>query len=457
LVVLPFQNLTGDPEQDYFSDGLTEEVITRLGGLQPQQLSVIARSSSMQYKNRNAPIERIGRELGVDYVLEGSTRREGNRVRISTTLIQVRDQTQRWADTFERELSGILALQSDVAKGVAGSLALTLLPDDRARLAVARRVNPDAYESVLQGRSHANKLTRADLDTAQRYFELALEKDPTYASAYAGLSFVWTSRQQMGFVASSESAPRLKAAIAKALELDSTLADGHRQLANQYAMTDWNWADAEREYQRAIELGPSDAEAPAFYSHYLYIMKRPIEAQAQIQRALALDPLSELVQALFGRDLVHARRFDEAVQQFQKVLKTNPNSPQALNNLAELYYLLDRHDDALEGEKARFRARGDVEIEQALIRGQSRTGYAGAIREAADTLAARSRVSHAASVDVAGLYLRAGQNDQALDWLERSFDMRDPMLPYIAVHPIYDVIRSNPRFQALLQRMNLPL
>jgi serine/threonine protein kinase/Tfp pilus assembly protein PilF len=456
LAVLPFENLTGDPDQEYFSDGLTEEMITQLGRLQPQHLSVIARSSSMQYKNRNTPIDQIGRELGVDYLLEGSARREGSRVRISATLIQVRDQTQRWADTFERELAGILALQSDVAQGVAKSLAITLLPAEQNRLASARTVNPEAYEAYLMGRSHQSKLTRADMDTAQRYFELALEKDHNYALAYLGIAAVWSGRQQMGFVPPSEAAPRMKVAVAKAIELDSDLPDIHSRLAGQTTWTDWNWAAAEPEFRRALEVLPNDAEVRAFYSHYLYIMKRPSEAVEQIRRALELDPLSLPVQTLYGRDLVHARRFDEAVLQFQKVLRTNPNSPQALNNLAEVYYILRRYDDALAAERTRFKARGDAEIEQALTRGQAESGYPGAIRQAAEALADRSRTTHVPPVDLAGLFLRAGQHDRALDWLERSFETRDPMLPYISAHPIYDSIRADARFQLLLRRMNLP-
>jgi adenylate cyclase len=410
----------------------------------------------MQYKNRNTPIDQVGRELGVDYVMEGSTRREGNRVRISATLVHVRDQTQRWADTFERDLTGILALQNDVAQGVAKSLALTLLPAEQDRLASPRPVNAEAYEAVLKGRSHASRLTRADIDTAQRYFELALEKDPNYAGAYLGLAGAWSGRQQMGFLPPSEAVPRMKAALAKAIELDGTLSEVHHRIAGQSTWTDWNWAAAEPEFQRAIELDPNNAEARAFYSHYLYIMKRPAEAVAQIQRALELDPLNVQVQALYGRDLVHARRFDDAVLQFQKVLKTNPDSPQALNNLAEVYYILRRYDEALAAEKARFKARGDVEVEQALMRGQAESGYPGAIRQAAEALADRSRSTHVPPVDLAGLFLRAGQHDRALDWLERSFETRDPMLPYISAHPIYDSVRADARFQSLLRRMNLP-
>ena len=295
LAVLPFENLTGDPEQEYFSDGLTQEMITQLGRLHPQRLSVTARTSSMRSKNRDAPIDQIGRELGVDYVLEGSARREGNRVRIDVTLIQVRNQTQRWADSFDRELAGILALQHDVARGVAGSLALTLLPAEQTRLGSARPVNPEAYEAYLRGLTFVERWTRADLDTALRYFEAALEKDPTYALAYLGIHQVWSTRQQVGASGPGEAASAMRTALAKAIELnalglDETRPTAHYALARQATWTDWDWAAAELNFQRAIELNPNYAEARASYSHYLHIMRRPDEAMAQIQRAIELDP-----------------------------------------------------------------------------------------------------------------------------------------------------------------------
>ena len=229
-------------------------------------------------------------------------------------MIDVRDQTQRWADTFERELAGILALQSDVARGVAGSLALALLPAEQARLDAVKTVNPEAYEAVLRGRSHVIKVTREDLDAALRYFELALQKDPDYGLAYAGIANVWSGRRQLGFAPPAEATPRLKAAAAKAIELvgdDSSYA--HLRLALDATFTDWNWAEAEPAFRRAIDLAPNDAEARAFYAHYLEIMHRPAEAMTEMRRAMALDPLSELIQSLSGATLMRAGLLDEAM------------------------------------------------------------------------------------------------------------------------------------------------
>jgi TolB-like protein/Tfp pilus assembly protein PilF len=456
LAVLPFENLTGDPEQEYFSDGLTEEMITQLGRLQPQRLTVIARTSSMRYKKRDTPVDQIGRELGVDYVMEGSARREGSRVRISATLIQVRDQTQRWSQSFERELSSILALQSDVARGVARSLALTLLPAENARLASAKPVNGDAYEAYLNGFSHASRLTRSDLDVAEKYFQLALARDPEYAPAYAGLAQVWSSRQQMQFVPPREAAPRMREAARKALELDDTLPAAHERLAIEHFTADWDWSAADAEFRKTIDLDPTFAQARATYSHFLYAMKRSQEGRTQIRRALELDPLNEQVRAFYAVTLGFEHLLKEEESELRTLLKTNPNSQMATNGLAEVLFFTGRYPEALASERDRWGARGDRDVEAALNRGYSEDGFRGAMRQAADLLSTRSSASGVLSIAVARLYVRAGAIDRALDSLEKAFDAHDPNIPYIGVAPVWDGLREQPRFQALLRRMKLP-
>ncbi len=459
LAVLPFENLTGDPEQEYFSDGLTQEMITQLGRLHPQRLSVTARTSSMQYKNRDAPIDQIGRELGVDYVLEGSARRDGSRVRISATLIQVRDQTQRWADSFDREFAGILALQSDVARGVAQALALTLAPEEQARLGSARPVNPEAYEAYLRGRSHLEKLNRAELDPAMRYFEAALEKDPTYALAYLGIYQVWGTRQQLGATPPSEAAPHMRAALAKAielnaLELDETRPAAHYALSAQ-ARTDWDWTGEEVNFRRAIDLDPNYAEARAFFSLSLLRMKRPDEAMTQIQRAIELDPLNALIQAIYCNLLVRVRRYDEAIVQCRNTLKTAPDSSVALTGLGMALHHTGRYKEVLDLERMRAARSGDRELDKALALGYAEGGYRDAMRRGGDVLASRSTRDRN-EMPIARFYLRAGENDRALDLLERGVEARDPNLPSISDNPDVDPLRGNPRFQDLLRRMKLP-
>ena len=456
LAVLPFENLTGDPEQEYFSDGLTEELITQLGRLHPQRLSVIARTSSMRYKNRDVPVDQIGRELGVDYVMEGSARREGNRVRISATLIRVSDQTQHWTDSFDRELASILALQGDVARGVAGSLALSLLPDEQSRVANARSVNPDAYEAYLKGNFHAQKQTSADLDVALKYFETALQKDPGYAPAHTGVAFVWTVKNQMGYVPPSDATPRVRAAAMKAVELDPALALGHYALG-MAAWNEWDWEANERAFRRAIELDPNLADVRAFYSHLLIALKRPDEALAQIERAVQLDPLNAFIRALYGVDLYFVRRYDEAIVQLQSALKTSPDLVTAHCVLRNAFNMKGIPDQALAGTEGCLGHYGR-EVKGALARGYSEAGYRGAMRRVADLLAMGVSGSYVAPIDVFDAYLHAGQKDLALEWLSKVVGARDPNVYGPLRDPFtVDSFRDDPRFQDILRRTRLPI
>jgi TolB-like protein/Tfp pilus assembly protein PilF len=289
LVVLPFANLTGDADQEYFSDGLTEELIAQLGRLHPQRLTVIGRTSAMRYKRTDKGIDQIGRELGVDYVLEGSARREATRVRITAQLVQVSNQTQKWSDTYERELAGILALQSDVSRGVARSLAFALLPAAESRLANARPVVPESYEAYLRGNQHRYRLTRADLDTALRYYEQALTADPNFALAYAGIAGVWNARRQAGFAMISEATLKQETALRRALELDDTQAESHVALA-EYRFARYEWAGAEQAYRHAFEINPNLAAALGQYSHLLAFLGRTEEALVHAEQAVRVDP-----------------------------------------------------------------------------------------------------------------------------------------------------------------------
>jgi eukaryotic-like serine/threonine-protein kinase len=456
LAVLPFDNLTGDSGQDYFSNGLTEEMIAQLGRLNPQHLGVIARASVMRYKNSSKPLDQIGRELGVQYILEGSARREADRVRITTQLIRTSDQTQLWTDSYESKLTDVLSLQTAVTRDIAKSLALTLLPGESARLAGARTVNPDAYEAYLQGREKMQQLSAPNIDAAEKYFQVALQKDPQYALAHAGIALVWIARQQMQFVPPRVAVPRAKEAAEQALDLDSTLAEAHYRLAAIKTWSDWDWPGAEREFQRAIELNPNFAEARASYSHYLIIMKRPAEAMTQIERALELDPLSELLQALYGQDLINLGRYDEAIAKLNVALRTASGNPMVLGGLSNAYYLKRMYAEALAAERSWWATRGDSAMVTALDRGHAEAGFQGAMRRAAETLAAKSRATNIAPYRLVQLYVKAGDQDQAIAWLEKSYEARDPNMPYIGIGAVLKPLHGDPRFQDLLRRMNLP-
>jgi len=454
IAVLPFENLSGDPDQEYFSDGITDALINELAKI--SALRVISRTSVMQYKEVKKSLSEIARELNVDAVVEASVLTIGGKVQIRAQLIQVSTEKNLWAQSYEREISDIMVLQSEMARAIAQEIKVILTPQEESRLASARPVNPEAYEAYLKGMFHLYKLSPQDSEIALQYFELALEKDPNYALAYAGISQAWSVLQQMGFVPPSEAAPKAKAAVMKALELDSTLAEAHYTLAAFRTWTEWDWEGAETAFRQAIELNPNYPYARAGYSHLLNIMRRPEEAMAQIERALELDPLNTLFQAFYGSDLMFVRRYDDAIAQFQKVLRTVPNHGVALNMIWITFHNKGMYEEALAGAKVWYAAVGYREVEEALARGYTEGGYRRAITRAAETLEARSGTTYVLPQEIAQLYVLAGKNDRALEWIERSVEARDPNIVYIGVLPEFDSLRDDPRFQDLLRRMNLP-
>jgi len=453
LAVLPFENGSGDPEQDYLSDGMTDELITSLGRLNPAILQVVGRTSVWRYKKRDTPIDQIGRDLRLDYVLEGSAQREADRLHIRAALIQVRDQTQRWAETYDKKMADIVALQSDVAKQVAVKLALTLLPAEEARLEHAPAVNPEAYDAWLKGTQARVKLTREGLETAERYFNLALEKDPTYAAAWAGIARVWTGRQQALITTPSEAAPKAKAAALKALALDENSWDAHRALAGILTWTDWDWPVAEREWNRLLALNPN-SDALSGHSHFLMSMRRPEEALAQATRAVELDPFDVKVHGFYAAVLNGMRRYDDAIAAARATLELQPGYGIALNVLHQALLAKGKYDESLAQERKEFA--GDRELLEALEQGYAEGGWAGSQRRLAAVWAARyGKPGGVGPLKLADAYREAGDRDRALEWLERGYEEHNPNMPYVG-GPHNDSLRADPRFQDLLRRMNLP-
>jgi TolB-like protein/tetratricopeptide (TPR) repeat protein len=455
IAVLPFENLSGDPQQEYFSDGMHEALITdlaQLGGLK----RVIARSSVVRFKGTKTPLAKVAHDLKVDALITGAVLRSGNRVRVSAQLINPATEAQLWAQSYDRDLRDILSLQNEIVSAITREVKVQLTPQEETRLTSTRQVNPEAYEACLKGRFHWYKLTRTDLDSALEYFELAREKDPNYALAYAGIASVWVGRQQQGLVAARDATPKAKAAALKALELDSTLAEVHYTLAGIHAWGDWDWVSGERAYLRAIELNPNYAAPRSSLSHLLYVLRRPEEAMAQIQRALELDPLNALFRSFYAMDLMYARRYDDAIAWLQDTLKSSPNDWVALSTLRSAYHMKHMYNEALEIWKASYAARGDQEAVEALASGFAENGYHGALQRVAETLIVRSRTTYVTPWQIGTLYTRAGKNKEALEWLEKAYDAHDPNMPYISVDPIFDNLRDEPQFQDILSRMKLP-
>ena len=453
IAVLPLQNLSGDPEQEYFADGMTEALITDLTKI--GALRVNSRRSVMRYKESNKTLVEIAEELDVDAIVEGSLLRVGDRVRIMAQLIDPETDQALWAESYERDLQDVLLLQSDIARAIAAQIEVALTPEETTRLAEARPVNPEAYEAYLKGQFHRQKLTEADLDAAFSYFERALQKDPDYARAYLGISRVWAGRGQMGFAPPREARQKGRAAVLKALELDDSVPEAHSTLATQKTWLEWDWPSAERSFERAIELDPNHAETRAYYAHFLDIMGRPDEAIPQAERAQELDPLEPLFRALYAVHLTFVRRYDDAIAEFRKADKTAPNQAFALNIFTEALHHNRMYEEALDAQRRYFASIDYGEGEEALTRGYAEAGYTGAMRRAADALAARALSTQIGAKITASLYARAGEHELTLEWLERAFANHDQGLAYIR-WPVFDSVRDDPRYQDLLRRMNLP-
>ncbi len=456
LAVLPFTNASGDAAQEYLGDGVAGELITQLGSLHPAELSVVGLTSVMRYKKTEKPPDEIARELGgVDYVLEGSAQRDASRVRITARLIRVRDQQQVWAQPYEHELSAIMLIQSDVAKNVAQALALRLLPAEKDRLASVRTVNPEAHEAYLRGSSLWKKLTPADVDAAQRLFDEALVKDPSYGPAYEGLTWVWLIRQMVNAAPPSEAGPKAKAAALQALALDGNSAGAHEALATVRWTCDWDWAGAELEWKRALELNPNSANAQAYYAHFLAQQGRADEALPHSELAIKLDPFNALYHGMYAMVLDYLRRWDDALAAARTALSYQPDLGIAIDMFQCVYVNKGMRAEQL--DEQRLRVGRDPERLAAFDRGLAEGGYEGAQRAIADVHARRYATNgkYRDAMGVAFRYLDGGDKDRAMDFLRKAYDAHDPSLLYVG-RPHWDRLRSDPRFQALLRRIGLP-
>jgi TolB-like protein/DNA-binding winged helix-turn-helix (wHTH) protein/Flp pilus assembly protein TadD len=458
MAVLPFANLSNDPEQEYFSDGLTEETITDLGELNPERLGVIARTSAAAYKHTNKTIAQIGRELGVDYILEGSVRREGGVARISAQLIRVKDQVHLWAHNYDRETGGLLALQNELGRAIAQQVQVKLAPPSGGGSTYKYAPNPEAYELYLKGRFYLNQRTYAEIDKSTEYFQRCIEKDPGFALGYAGLADSYlanTIRSPQDFD------PKAKAAAARALELDGELAEAHAALGAEKADFEYDWPGAEREFKRAIELNPNYAEAHFRYAlSYLMPQGQSENAIAEMKKALQLDPFSPIYNTVFGLTYFYARRYDQAQEQFKKAIDLNANFFVTHYHLAWLYSQSGQYENAI-SELTKGR----------LLSGDDRTVKAAApdevaLRKAWAALGARGfwqqllrsnekLVGNIGEFDVPQIYARLGDKQKALESLARNYEERRALGTLLNVDPAFDSLRSDQRFGDLVRRMGL--
>jgi TolB-like protein/Flp pilus assembly protein TadD len=450
LVVLPFDNLSGDPEQEYLSDGLTEEMIAQISRWQPGRLGVIARTSAMSYKNARKPVDEIGRELGVDYVLEGSVRRAGDRVRVTAQLIRVSDQSHLWAESYDREIHDVLSLQTDVARRVAREIGARASGPERQPDETVS-VDPTAYGAYLKGRYYAHKAQYWSTTRAIGYYEQAIETDPGFAPAHAALAeanvFSFPARETM---------PRAKASALKALELDPQLAEAHAALGLVQAFWEWDWPAAALSFQRAVEANPGHAEVRQYHSQYLSAMGRWDEALSESRRALELDPLSPRISSQHARVLYLARRFDEAIAQHRKTLELDPNEYWAWFFMGIAYENKGMLTEAIEAIRRSQELSGNKELAADLAEGYTREGYRGALQAwVGNWEKGARRGQNVQWVSVAMLYSRLGDKQKALECLEKAYEERSRALAYLKVEPQFDPLRSEARFQDLLRKMRL--
>jgi len=457
LVVLPLENLSGDKEQDYFADGMTDELIANLAKI--RSLHVISRSTAMAYKGIRKPLSEIARELNVDAVVEGTVMRVGNRVRITAELVQVSTDHHLWADTYESQMGDVLALQNRVSSAIVNEIRINLTPEERERLTKAPAVSPEAYENYLKGVYYWNKRSDENLAKAIGYFERAAHLDPQYALAYAGLSdcYAIISAEIFGTMPASEAAPKAKAAALRALELDPTLAQAQTSLATAKFNYDWDWSGASEGFQHAIGLNPSYATAYQRYSLYLIAMGRVQDGFAQIQRARELDPLSISINFSLGWRLYMAREYDRAIAQLQNTLEMDPTYELPHLVVGQAYE--QKGDYALaipELKKAVELSHGTPLMVSALAHAYARSGDRKEAENLLAQLQAKSRTQYVSPYYLAIVCVGLGKNDQAIDWLEKAFADRSNGLVFLKMEPELDDLRSNPRFIALQQKLGFP-
>jgi len=454
IAVLPFEDLSLQKDQEYFCDGLAEELINRLTNI--EDLKVPARTSAFSFKGKDLDYREIGEKLNVEMVLDGSVRKEGNKLRITIQLIKVADGFPVWSKTYQRNIEDTFDLWDEISLAIVDNLKIKLLGREKAKLVKRYTENIEAYNRYIKGRYFWNKRTKEGFKKGVEYFEQAIEEDPSYTLAYAGLADCYNLLGDYIYLPPKEAFPKAKEAALKALSIDNTLAEAHTSLAFVLSCYDWDWEGAEREYNHAIELNPGYAITHLWYAHFLANLKRHDEAIAEIKRAQELDPLSLIINNEVGHIFYKARQYDKAIEAFQKTLEMNPEFWKTQHDLAFTYLQKGMYGEAIKKiQKAKEFSKGLVLYHDILIG----TAYVrmGKIEEARKVLHNLLEGSKQVYVlpSIADIYFALGENDQGFKWLERAYEERLPWMKALKIDPAYDNVRSDPRFKALLKKMNL--
>jgi TolB-like protein/Flp pilus assembly protein TadD len=451
LAVLPLENLSGDPSQEYFADGMTEELTNKLA--QISALRVISRTSVAQYKNSHKSLPEVAKDLHVDAVVAGSVMRASGRVRITAQLIEASTDQHLWAKTYERDPQDVMTLQDEVAQAIADEVKVTLTPQEQARLSNSRPVNPAAHEAYLKG-NYLKLGTVAQRQKAKEYFDEAIRIDPGYAPAYAGLADYYWSATELN---PNAAMPKAKEDALKALALDPLLAHAHTALAAIHFYADWDWAGAEQEVRRALELNPNDADGHRTYSYFLVALGRNEEAFNEIRRAQEQDPLSIATQVTAGWVFYFARQYDQAVDQCKRALELDQNSAGGVDCLGSSYLAKEMYDQAIAATNRAVELSGN---DPSRLVGLGRAyALAGRKSEASKVLAELRQQSSRTYLPpniVAMVYAALGQREEAFSWLDKAFSERDRYMPWLKADCAFDSLRGDPRFAQLLRRVGFP-
>jgi TolB-like protein len=451
IAVLPFKLLSDEPNKQYLADGMMEAILLNLSKI--KDLRVMPSTSVEQFRVTTKTTRQIGKELGVEYLLEGRFQKDGNNVKVIVDLIKASKESQVWSKDYDRNWNDVFSVQSEVAQTIASELKAKFTPEEKQLIEKIPSTDLAAYDSYLKGVYYLRKNNNNDLKTALSYFELARDKDPKFALAYVGISMTWRWLQMSGDVQYVDGAPKAMAAIMRAIELDSASAEVQCQLAVlKYVM--WDWKSAESGFKKAIAINPNYAEAHRGYAYLMIIVGRPKEGMKQIDMALKLDPLNPWINTSYGYDLIYVYKYDKALSVFQDVLKMNPINNTAISNLPVVYHLLGKYKEGFESWKLYYNTEYKS-FAQVFDKGYAMGGYAGALNLEAETLVAKSKTTYFPPTEIAILYACAGNKGRALDMLERAYDVHDPGI--IALQcPIFDNLRNEPRYQDLCRKMNLP-
>lgn len=455
LAVLPLEDLSGEVSHEYFADGMTEALITSLAKI--KALRVISRTSAMQYRGVRKLLPQIARELNVDAVIEGSVLRSGDRVRIAAQLIHATSDEHLWAESYERDFRDILTLQSEIARQIADEVEIILTPEERARLGRTRQVNPEAHELYLKARYHWNKRTEESVKKAVVYFHQAIDRDPVFAQAYAGLADCYNILGYYNALPPMEAYPKGRAAALKALELDDCLAEPHAALGVIKRDFEWDWAGAEEKFQRAIEVNPGFAEAYHWRATLLSMLGRHSEAVGEKRKALAIDPLSVVIRTDLGRMLYFSRDYDQSVEQYRAALDMDLNFSYAHIWLAHVYEQKGLFEEAIAELQTGIRLSSDSTYAMAKLgHGYAVAGKAEEAHAVLRQLKALEKQRYVSPYDVAMVHVGLRENGEAFAWLDRAFEQRSLWLGYLNVEPQLDGLRSDPRFEQLQGRVGLP-